>query len=61
MSSHMEKYYEDRVLILILTCYEMIGTSNDKHISRYRKRNANTHYDVIFDVIKANDAEYSFY
>ena len=32
----------------------MTGTSNDKlhDISRYTKRNANTPYEIIFDVIK---------
>ena len=36
----------------------MTGTSNDKlhDISRYGIRNANTPHDIIFDVIKPNDA-----
>ena len=36
----------------------MTGTSSDKlhDISRHTKRKANTPHDVIFDVIKPNDA-----
>ena len=36
----------------------MTGNSNDKlhDISRYTKKNANTPHDVIFNVIKPNDA-----
>ena len=36
----------------------MTGNINDKlhNISRYTKRNANMPHDVIFDVIKPNDA-----
>ena len=38
----------------------MTGTSNDKlhvhDISWYTKMNANTPYDIIFNVIKPNDA-----
>ena len=36
----------------------MTGTSNDKlhDIAQNTKRNANTPHDVIFDIIKPNDA-----
>ena len=38
--------------------FKIIGNSNDNlhNISRYRKRNANTPHDVIFDIMKLNYA-----
>ena len=40
---------------------QMTGNASDKvelhDISRYTKRNSNASHDVIFDVLKPNDAE----